>query len=223
MRVTWCSECGAEHRDAVARCAECGGEIDRVVPHDAVDAVVVADEEGVSVPMGSGAPGDDDVDVEPDLSNAVRRLCAAAIDLLLLGLVLSAAMVPFLADRLREAADGRPAGSVGMSVTVDLVFGAYFVVFAARSGATIGKRLMGLVVVADDGGPLGWRRAGLRYGVVLGAVVVPELLDVAGVSAEVSAIAWTVSLAFVFLPIVLSDDGAGVHDRLTGTRVVRTR
>ena len=223
MRVTWCSECGAEHPDAVARCAECGGEIDGVVAHDAVDGAVVADAEGVSVPGGSGAPGDEDMEVEPDLSSAVRRLCAAAIDLLLLGLVLSAAMAPFLAGRLREAADGRPAGSVGMSVAVDLVLGVYFVVFAAGSGATIGKRLMGLVVVADDGGPVGWRRAVLRYGVVLGAVVVPELLDVVGVSAEVSAIAWTVSLAFVFLPIVLSEDGAGFHDRLTGTRVVRFR
>ncbi|MEO7433350.1 MAG: RDD family protein [Dokdonella sp.] len=44
-----------------------------------------------------------------------------------------------------------------------IVTAAYFVVSWARGGQTIGMRAWRLQVVANDGGPLSWTRAGLRF------------------------------------------------------------
>jgi uncharacterized RDD family membrane protein YckC len=75
----------------------------------------------------------------------------------------------------------------------------YYVYHWGVKGATPGKRLLGLVVQADDGTePIGIARATIR---VLG-----YLLSV-------------LTLGFGFLMIAFA--GHGLHDKLAGTRVVR--
>ena len=83
---------------------------------------------------------------------------------------------------------------------VVLALGAvYYVYHWGVKGATPGKRLLGLVVQAEDGSePIGLARAAIR---VLGYVL--------------SAL----SLGIGFLMIAFG--GAALHDRLAGTRVVR--
>jgi uncharacterized RDD family membrane protein YckC len=85
-------------------------------------------------------------------------------------------------------------------VPVVLALGAvYYVYYWGVQGATPGKRLLGLVVQGDDGTmPIGLSRAAIR---VLGYLL--------------SGLA----LGIGFLMIATS--GAGLHDRLAGTRVVR--
>jgi uncharacterized RDD family membrane protein YckC len=85
-------------------------------------------------------------------------------------------------------------------VPVVLALGAvYYVYYWGVQGATPGKRLLGLVVQAEDGSvPIGLSRAAIR---VLGYLLSGFLLGIG------------------FLMIALS--GAGLHDRLAGTRVVR--
>jgi uncharacterized RDD family membrane protein YckC len=83
---------------------------------------------------------------------------------------------------------------------VVLALGAVFYVYHwGVKGATPGKRLLGLVVVAEDGGaPIGLSRAAIR---VLGYLL-------SGL---------TLGIGF----FMIAFGGAGLHDRLAGTRVVR--
>jgi uncharacterized RDD family membrane protein YckC len=85
-------------------------------------------------------------------------------------------------------------------VPIALVLGgAYYAFFWGLKGATPGKRVLGLSVVADDGTtPIGMSRATLR---VLGYVASGLLLGIG------------------FLMIAFG--GTALHDRIAGTRVVR--
>jgi uncharacterized RDD family membrane protein YckC len=75
----------------------------------------------------------------------------------------------------------------------------YYVYHWGMKQATPGKRLLGLVVVAEDGSePIGLSRATVR---VLGYLL-------SGL---------TLGIGF----LMIAFGGAGLHDRLAGTRVVR--
>jgi uncharacterized RDD family membrane protein YckC len=76
---------------------------------------------------------------------------------------------------------------------------AYFIYFWGVQGATLGKRMLGLAVEAGDGSyPIGVSRAAMR---TLGYLISAGILGIG------------------FLMIALT--GAGLHDRLADTRVVR--
>jgi uncharacterized RDD family membrane protein YckC len=83
---------------------------------------------------------------------------------------------------------------------------AYFVVADAAGARTLGKWLAGARVVRADGGPVGAGRALGRLACLV-ALAAPLGLGLA-LSAAVA---------------LLSPDRRGLHDRLAGTRVVRTR
>ncbi len=73
------------------------------------------------------------------------------------------------------------------------VLGAEYVVLVGTAGATIGHRLLGLVVTTPEGVPAGpWR-----------------------------AIVRTVLLCLVIPAVVWDADGRGMHDRAAGTVIVR--
>ena len=75
----------------------------------------------------------------------------------------------------------------------------YYVYYWGVQGATPGKRLLGLAVEAEDGSaPIGLSRAAIR---VLGYLLSGLVLGIG------------------FL--MIATGGAGLHDRLAGTRVVR--
>jgi uncharacterized RDD family membrane protein YckC len=89
--------------------------------------------------------------------------------------------------------------SLAMIPVAILLGGAYFAFFWGMKGATPGKRVVGLTVVAEDGTtPMGMSRASLR---VLGYLVSTLLLGMG------------------FLMIAFG--GTALHDRMAGTRVVR--
>lgn len=78
----------------------------------------------------------------------------------------------------------------------------YFVTFTAASGQTLGKMSAGLRVLAADGGRVPFGHAVVRA-VVLLLCVIP-----AGIG---------------LLPVLFDARGRGLHDRVAGTRVARSR
>jgi uncharacterized RDD family membrane protein YckC len=76
------------------------------------------------------------------------------------------------------------------------------VAFNGRFGATPGKLITGLRIVREDGRPLGYPRAAVRFG----ARLLVETLFYLG-----------------FLPVFFRRDRRGVHDLLAGTRVISLR
>jgi uncharacterized RDD family membrane protein YckC len=83
---------------------------------------------------------------------------------------------------------------------------AYHTISVARYGRTVGKRLMGLRVVAmPHGGQVAWSYAALRALVPSAAVLLPVVGNVAGLAVY----AWA----------VFDKRRQGLHDKLAGTMV----
>jgi uncharacterized RDD family membrane protein YckC len=95
-----------------------------------------------------------------------------------------------------------PAAAVAYGGLAVLALG-YFPFFWARSGATLGMRMMGIRVVSDrDAGPLSVGQAIVR--------LIGDLVSI-----------FTYGLLFVW--IIVDKRGRGLHDRLAGTVVVKRR
>jgi uncharacterized RDD family membrane protein YckC len=93
-----------------------------------------------------------------------------------------------------------------------LVFNAYFVLPTARTGQTLGKRLVHIMVVDAETGQLpSWRRASIRY-------IVPVVLII-GLPGSLGLM---VALLFG-VSWLLIDTRIGLMDRLARTRVVVAR
>ncbi len=99
--------------------------------------------------------------------------------------------------------------AVALLVSGVVIGAAYAIVFEGRSGQTLGKRALGLVVVAEDGSPCGYGRAMSRE--LLGRILIEGI-----------------SLLFLALPWVLANLSAAWdekrqtwHDRIGQTIVVR--
>jgi uncharacterized RDD family membrane protein YckC len=143
--------------------------------------------------------------VEP--AGAWRRLAAGLVDHLLVTLLQGAILAPvawywwsrpFPADA--SQASVLPIALSLAAVPVAIVLGcAYFVYGWGMRGATPGKALLGIVVEGEEGRfPIGVSRATAR---LLGYLLSGALLGIG------------------FLMIAFG--GAGLHDRVAGTRVVR--
>jgi len=170
---------------------------------------------------------------DPKPVGALIRLVAYALDALLLAvaiyvvaLVLRAAIGPTL--RITESA-GVPRiqvdrlHSVINSVAATVVAGAYFVGSWLRSGATPGQRLLGMRVVRNEGE--GRLRPGQAVGrwLLLGTPLglISTLLGPPSVIAGVLVIAIAVWFLLLFVTTARGRRKRGIHDRITGSVVVR--
>jgi uncharacterized RDD family membrane protein YckC len=128
----------------------------------------------------------------------LRRLAALAYDALLLGAVLFCFTLVVLAARGGRAI---APGTFWFEIGLLIVSFAFFVGFWTHGGQTLGMRAWRIRLVAQDGGPVGWRRAALRF------VAAPLALAPLGLG---------------FWWAWLDRDRRCWHDRLSGTAVVRT-
>jgi uncharacterized RDD family membrane protein YckC len=136
-----------------------------------------------------------------------RRLAALGIDVLTMGLVYVGV------TSLVAVADTDSVGVIIALVTgLFVAFNLYFVLPTARTGQTLGKRLVHVMVVDAETGDLPtWRRASLRY-------IVPIVL-VIGLPGSLGLM---VALLFG-ISWLLIDTRIGLMDRLGHTRVVLAR
>jgi uncharacterized RDD family membrane protein YckC len=136
-----------------------------------------------------------------------RRLAALGIDVLTMGVVYVGV------TSLVAAADTDSVGVIIALVTgLFVAFNLYFVLPTARTGQTLGKRLVHVMVVDAETGDLPtWRRASLRY-------IVPIVL-VIGLPGSLGLM---VALLFG-ISWLLIDTRIGLMDRLGQTRVVLAR
>jgi uncharacterized RDD family membrane protein YckC len=101
--------------------------------------------------------------------NLLKRLAAALIDLLPIGMIVTAVLSLFL-ELPRELPDVQeamrqqtPPVAHAVALVVWLsIYGIYSILMEWRLGATLGKMLMKLKVVGDEGRPPGLREAALR-------------------------------------------------------------
>jgi uncharacterized RDD family membrane protein YckC len=81
-----------------------------------------------------------------------------------------------------------------------LITFSYLASFTVAGGQTIGKMLMSLRVIGDDGRPIDAAGGTLR---AAGCMLVP------------------LTLGLSYVPVLVTSDHRALHDRLAGTRVVR--
>jgi uncharacterized RDD family membrane protein YckC len=142
-----------------------------------------------------------DVAGDGEVAPLSRRLGAAALDWIML-LSLDAGVVYFTLRVSRLApADIALLPPIPMVVFLLLLNGGYLALFTAATGQTIGKMAVGVRVVAVGEEPLTVGRALLRV---------------------VALIASGLPAGLGLLPVAFDGGRRGLHDRLAGTRVVRT-
>lgn len=130
------------------------------------------------------------------------RVSAGAIDALLLVAVDAAILyltlrVTGLSNTIEDVRVLSPIPFVGFLTL--LAFG-YVATFTVAGGQTIGKMLMSLRVIADDGRPIDAAGGMLR---AAGCMLVP------------------LTLGLSYVPVLVTSDHRALHDRLAGTRVIR--
>lgn len=130
----------------------------------------------------------------------VRRLVAMVYDALLVCAVAMIAVAITLPLSGGEAvADHAGVQRTAMQLWIVLVTGGFFSWFWVHGGQTLGLKAWGMRVVRDDGSPLRWRDAALRF-----AWAIPSL-GLAGLG---------------LLWMAFDHQRLTVHDRFSRTRVV---
>jgi uncharacterized RDD family membrane protein YckC len=139
-----------------------------------------------------------------EIASFIRRVSAAVVDVAglwvaevaLVAATWSAGLLPITSKQLGE----------GLSLVMILFFPVFpaWPYFALMEGsrwqATIGKRLMGIVVTDEDGGPIGVWRASVRY---------------------VAKVVATLPLGLGLAGALMSERRRGLHDLAAGTLVLR--
>jgi len=132
----------------------------------------------------------------------VARLVAAVIDLIILGSIDAGVLYLTLAIADLTIRDFTRIPPIPMIAFLLLLNGGYLVAFVAAGGQTLGKMAAGVCVIRGDGGRVDVGSAVLR------AVGCALSLMTAGVG---------------YLPAFVMADARALHDRIAGTRVVRSR
>jgi len=134
------------------------------------------------------------------------RLVAFLVDEMILGIPLLLGGLVWMAMSVGGSSPAKAATSAAWAWVLGTSYSflslVYYVAFWGGWGKTPGKSLLGLVVRTADGKtPIGYPRALLR---LLGYGCSFALLGLG------------------FVPILLSEDRRGLHDRIAGTRVTRS-
>lgn len=137
-----------------------------------------------------------------ETSGLGERLAAGLIDLLLLGAIdLTVLYLTLRVTGLSNSyEDVRVLPPIPFLGFLALVGFGYVAAFTVAGGQTIGKMIMSLRVIGDDGRPIDVAGGMLR---AMGCMLVP------------------VTLGLSYVPVLVTSDHRALHDRLAGTRVVR--
>lgn len=147
------------------------------------------------------------VALELRLAKLPSRLVAAVLDVALQITVLYAAVI--LGAVVLRGADSGLAAAATVIVIVVIFLGYPITMETLTRGRTLGKMVMGIRVVRDDGGPIGFRQALVR-GLFAGLVEKPGLLF--GVTAPVGV-----------LVMLINSKGKRIGDLTAGTVVLQER
>jgi uncharacterized RDD family membrane protein YckC len=159
-----------------------------------------------------------------EVASASSRVAAFMLDF---GLIVAATVAVWVAATVAAAA-GLPQLSLPIAALAHfLLWNFYFVVLEARwSGATVGKRALGLRVIARDGGPLATEAVLARNLMRNLELNLPLVALLAPGSISPSAPGWTKLLAvgwilvFAFMPL-FGKDRLRCGDMVAGTLVVK--
>jgi uncharacterized RDD family membrane protein YckC len=183
----FCSKCGTQNPDDAEFCSKCGNSLKPVQPANVVKTPISTRGE-----MGT----------EKDV--VLHRILAVIIDYIVLGIisfvVLGASMAPGIATRSSVGVIG------GFFMSLLLIMGLwifYGIILETWKGQTIGKMLLGIIVVKENGEPCDFFAALLRN---VFRIIDGLFLYLIG-----------------FIVIALTEKRQRLGDRLAGTVVVKVK
>ena len=166
--------------------------------------------------------------VDPPQAGIVRRLAATLYEILLLGalaVAIGLLLLPFLGAGAAQGGGALvlpPRGARAISFAcLFAAFGAYCVWLWSGGRRTLPMRTWGLALATTTGGPVGWLRAVVRY---VAAWIGPACA-IAGYLAlrPYGHRGWAAALLAINYAWAFVDrDRRFLHDRLAGTRLVRS-
>jgi uncharacterized RDD family membrane protein YckC len=171
------------------------GDESRSVRQRPRDSALVHAGTPASAPRGQAAEGTD-----PQAAPAATRLAAAVLDLVIVGAIDAAVVYFTLQVTGLDAAQLSRLPVVPLAAFLLLLDLGYLVGFTTASGQTIGKMAAGVRVVSDR-----TARVPLGQAIIRAAAVALTVLS-AGVG---------------YLPALVGRDRRALHDRISGTRVLR--
>lgn len=146
-----------------------------------------------------------------------QRAAARVVDHLLVAVAGAVLLAPLGLGAALVPGTGYLAGAAGSVLAAVMTVG-YFAVLESRDGRTLGKRLLGIRVVAADGTTPGAEQA-LRRNLWTGLGVLGVVPLVGGLVGALATLAAAVTILLGIIRL-----GQGWHDELAGgTRVVRDR
>lgn len=131
-------------------------------------------------------------------------LMAVSFGIVLVAAVATGASLAAFGDSL--AGIGEAGGSLVMQLAQaggSLIGVLYFVLMNGAYGATLGKMAVGIMIVRENGDPIGYGIAFLRY--------------------LVKAVLGNCTCSLMFLSVAFNPEYRGWHDQIVGTRVIYTR
>jgi len=131
-------------------------------------------------------------------------LMAVSLGIMLVAAVATGASLAALGEYVGEI--GEAGGSLVMQLAqgvAGLVGILYFVLMNGAYGATLGKMAVGIMIVRENGDPIGYGIAFLRY--------------------LVKAVLGNCTCSLMFLSVAFNPEYRGWHDQIVGTRVIYTR
>lgn len=142
------------------------------------------------------------IDAADGAQHAGTQMPAASFRQRLIAMLIDVVVLSFVDGRVQDSLAGPDAAGIGARAASLISFALPFIYFAGfytHGGQTLGKRMLNIRVVTLEGRPLGWRQAFARVvGYVLSAM----------------------PLYLGYLWALWDRDGAALHDKLSGTRVV---
>lgn len=138
----------------------------------------------------------------------------------LLGFLLDAALLTAVSLIVHRAFDPGSRRPLLVSLAMMVLVAGYQIVTIACWGRTIGKTVVGTrVVAAADHSTPGWRRATLRWAVVVGPLFVTVWLQ-SGIGRWIDPILGNVWMIVVYVGVLHHPLRQGLHDRVADTLVV---
>jgi uncharacterized RDD family membrane protein YckC len=206
-----CSNCGKPLNERSKFCPQCGA------PKSSANAVVgapvrVADAGEAAIDLGaqSMAPPQRRIVVVNAKASAVpvepadfgQRLGAFLFDLLLFVIVLMVATF-VLSSISKKSIVSSNSMLAAFYIAAFVLFALNFIVLAGRAGQTVGKRLVGIRIVRENGQPAGFASVLLRHGVGYALSALGAFLG--------------------FLWVIWDSKHQGWHDKIARTIVVLVR
>ena len=218
-----CPGCGAKVREEARACLECG----EIVRAKVAPGAAMAVERVAGVPFWLAFDGERD-ESAPLPAGRVPRFFAYALDALLLSLVLIPGYL--LATGQSVSADFTRGGDVELNlaawVGAWLLHAAYFIVLPATAlQGTVGKKLVGLKVVATSGERATLVQTALRAVAQAGFfggmwIAVLAMFLASGTSMLMALIALLAPLTFPIGLAIIVGGGSSPWDWVAGTKVV---